>query len=104
LVLLGFAKLGSIIKFIPRPVIVGFTSGIGVIIWISQWKDFFGLPDIQGTYFHSKILYLISVFPQLHMTTTLVALFSLLIVIFAVKIPYLNRIPSPLLALIFGTT
>ena len=44
LMLMGFSRLGSIIKFIPAPVIVGFTSGIGVIIWVGQWKDFFGLP------------------------------------------------------------
>ena len=41
LALLGFARLGNIIKFIPDPVIVGFTAGIGVIIFVSQWKDFF---------------------------------------------------------------
>jgi len=42
--LLGLARLGSIIKFIPAPVIVGFTAGIGVIIFVGQWKNFFGLP------------------------------------------------------------
>ena len=42
LLLMGVAKLGNIIKFIPDPVIVGFTSGIGVIIFVGQWKDFFG--------------------------------------------------------------
>ena len=35
---------GRIIKFIPDPVIVGFTAGIGVIIWVGEWRDFFGLP------------------------------------------------------------
>jgi MFS superfamily sulfate permease-like transporter len=40
LLLLGIARLGAIIKFIPDPVIVGFTAGIGVIIWVGQWKDF----------------------------------------------------------------
>lgn len=43
LVLFGFAKFGNIIKFIPRPVIMGFTSGIAVLIFSSQIKDFFGL-------------------------------------------------------------
>src|SRR5690554_2214854 len=52
LLLLGLARMGSIIKFIPAPVIVGFTSGIAVIIWISQWKDFFGLPAIPAGHFH----------------------------------------------------
>ncbi len=44
LVMLGFARLGSIIKFIPHPLIVGFTTGIAVIIFSSQIKDLFGLP------------------------------------------------------------
>ncbi len=43
LVIMGFAGLGNIIKFIPHPLIVGFTSGIAVIIFSSQLKDFFGL-------------------------------------------------------------
>jgi SulP family sulfate permease len=43
LVLMGLARLGSVIKFIPHPVIVGFTSGIAVIIFSSQVKDFLGL-------------------------------------------------------------
>src|SRR4051812_43774826 len=43
LVILGLARLGAAIKFIPHPVIVGFTSGIAVIIFSSQVKDFLGL-------------------------------------------------------------
>lgn len=44
LIAMGFAKLGSLLKFVPYPLIVGFTSGIAVIIFSSQIKDFFGLP------------------------------------------------------------
>lgn len=43
LMIMGFAKLGSVIKFIPHPLIVGFTTGIALIIFSSQMKDFFGL-------------------------------------------------------------
>src|SRR5678810_387780 len=43
LVILGAVKLGSVIKFIPHPVVTGFTSGIAVIIFSSQVKDFLGL-------------------------------------------------------------
>jgi len=43
LIILGFARLGSVIKFIPHPLIVGFTSGIALIIFSSEIKDFFGL-------------------------------------------------------------
>jgi SulP family sulfate permease len=44
LVGMGLARLGNLLKFIPYPLIVGFTSGIAVIIFSSQIKDFFGLP------------------------------------------------------------
>ena len=43
LIIMGLARLGTVIKFIPHPVTVGFTSGIAVIIFSSQIKDFFGL-------------------------------------------------------------
>src|SRR5256714_9993302 len=43
LVVLGLTGLGSAVKFIPRPVVVGFTNGIAVIIASTQIKDFFGL-------------------------------------------------------------
>src|SRR5580658_4702303 len=43
LILMGLLRLGSVIKFIPYPLIVGFTSGIALIIFSSQVKDFFGL-------------------------------------------------------------
>lgn len=103
LLLLGFAKLGSIIKFIPDPVIVGFTAGIGVIIWVGQWPSFFGLPDIAGGHFHDKLWQLIQVFPQLHWTTTALAVVSLLLVIYGPRIPGLTRVPGPLIALVVAT-
>jgi SulP family sulfate permease len=43
IMLMGFIRLGSVIKYIPHPLIVGFTSGIALIIFSSQIKDFFGL-------------------------------------------------------------
>lgn len=104
LFLLGVTKMGSIIKFIPDPVILGFTSGIGIIIWVSQWKDFFGLPvSIEG-HFHTKLLNLIQAFPHLHMETTLLAIFSLLLVIYSPRLPGFKRIPGPLVALLVVTS
>ena len=41
--IMGFARFGSVIKFIPHPLVVGFKAGIAVIIFSSQMKDFFGL-------------------------------------------------------------
>ena len=55
LLAMGAARLGSVIKYIPDPVIVGFTSGIGVIIFVGQWKDFLGLhPARSGVHFHEQ--------------------------------------------------
>ena len=48
LVAMGLAKMGAIFKFIPYPIVVGFTSGIALTIFSTQMKDFFGLPlDLQ---------------------------------------------------------
>ena len=50
LLVFGFARLGAVIKYIPNPVIVGFTAGIAVIIFVGQWKDFLGLtPAASGS-------------------------------------------------------
>jgi SulP family sulfate permease len=103
LLVLGVAKLGSIIRYIPDPVIVGFTSGIGVIIWVGQWQEFFGLPKIEGEHFHQKLVSIFHAFPQMNWATTSLALFSLALVIFGPKIPKLSKVPGPLLALITVT-
>jgi SulP family sulfate permease len=103
LLLLGFAKMGVLIKFIPAPVIVGFTAGIGVIIWIGQWEYFFGLPPVAGGHFHEKLLHLVEALPDLSLTTTALALLSLLLVLYSSKIPGLRRIPGPMVALVIST-
>ncbi len=101
LVLLGVMRLGAVIKFIPRPVTVGFTSGIAVIIWVGQWKDFFGLPAPQGEHFHEKFLALASSFGQLHLNTTMLAGLSLAVLLLSPKI--FKRVPSPLVAMVLVT-
>ncbi|MFP5407048.1 MAG: SulP family inorganic anion transporter, partial [Gammaproteobacteria bacterium] len=103
LLLLGVARMGVIIKFIPDPVILGFTAGIGVIIWVGQWKDFFGLPAVQGEHFHEKFWHLLQAFPQFHVATTLLSLLSLALVILTPRIPRLQRVPGPLVALVVAT-
>ncbi|GAB6042762.1 SulP family inorganic anion transporter [Endothiovibrio diazotrophicus] len=104
LILLGVARLGSIIKYIPDPVIVGFTAGIGVIIWVGQWKDFFGLPAVHGEHFHQKLVALLAELPQLHGATTALAVGSLLLVLLTPRIPGLRKIPGPLVAMVAATT
>ncbi|MDV7103452.1 SulP family inorganic anion transporter [Vibrio sp. TH_r3] len=104
LFIFGLTKLGSIIKFIPAPVIVGFTTGIGVVIWVGQWQDFFGLPAVSGEHFHQKLTHLIQMLPSLHFTTTMFGALSLMVLILAPKIPHVKKIPAPLIALVMATS
>jgi SulP family sulfate permease len=102
LLVMGLVRFGAVIKYIPDPVIVGFTSGIAVIIWVGQWKDFFGLkPELGAENFHEKIWDLAVAFPSLHIETTLLAVLTLLLVIYSPRI--FKRIPSPLIAMVVAT-
>jgi sulfate permease, SulP family len=104
IILVGFgaARLGAVIKFIPSPVIVGFTAGIGVIIFVGQWKDFLGLsPAPSGLHFHEKVIALIQAMPTINPVTTGLALLALLILIIGPR--YLKRIPAPLVAMVVIT-
>ena len=102
LVAMGVAKLGGVIKYIPDPVIIGFTTGIGIIIWVGQWKDFFGLQPLSGgEHFHEKLAHLIAALAHPHVATTGIALISLTILILTPR--YLKRVPPPLVAMVFAT-
>ena len=108
LLAMGLAQLGSVIRFIPDPVIVGFTSGIAVIIWTGQWKDFFGLtPEATGAHFHEKIWSLFKAFPALDLTTTAIGVGTLVAIVAAnrlfERIPGLRRVPAPLFGMLLAT-
>lgn len=103
LLLLGFMRLGSVIRYIPDPVIIGFTAGIGVIIWVGQWRDFFGLPQVQGIHFHQKLWFLLTHLLELNMATTGLGLLALAILILVPRVPGMARIPGPLVALVLVT-
>jgi SulP family sulfate permease len=108
LLVMGLARLGSVIKFIPSPVIVGFTAGIGVIIWTGQWKDFFGLhPAASGLHFHEKFIAVLRAFPDVHPATTAIAALTLVILIagnrWFPRVPGLKRVPAPLVAMLIAT-
>jgi len=108
LLAMGLGRLGGVIRFIPEPVIVGFTSGIAVIIWVGQWKDFFGLPAQPPTeHFHEKLWHLLQSLPQLDVATTAIGLGTLLVVVFGAKwlprVPGMRRVPSPLVAMLLAT-
>ena len=102
LVAFGFARLGAVIKYIPNPVIVGFTAGIAVIIFVGQWKDFFGLsPAPSGLHFHEKIWSLLQALPTTNLATTGLALLALSILTVGTR--FLRRVPAPLAALVIVT-
>lgn len=103
LVLMGVFRMGAVIRFIPAPVIAGFTAGIGVIIWIGQWPDFFGIASPKGDHFHEKLPILIRSLPDFHVATTMLALLGLAILIISPRIPSLQRIPGPLTAMVVIT-
>ena len=102
LMIMGFFRFGSTIKFIPYPVIVGFTSGIALIIFSSQMNDLFGLGldrapadfiEKWASYFHH--------FNGINYYALGVSAGSLLVIRFWKKIS--SRIPGPLIALIVST-
>jgi SulP family sulfate permease len=104
LLALGLTRMGGIIRFIPDPVITGFTAGIGVIIFVSQWRYFLGLPVSGGEHFHEKVWALLQVMPQAHWTTAAIACVSLAAVVFASRLPGFKRVPGPLVALVLATS
>ena len=102
LVLLGVTGLGTAVKYFPRPVVVGFTNGIAILIASTQIRDFFGLKmdHVPGDFFH-RMAALGRAFPTLNWTATLLAVGSLAVMILCLK--FARRIPGPILAC-FGAT
>ncbi|MBS3158646.1 STAS domain-containing protein [Candidatus Woesearchaeota archaeon] len=105
LVIMGLAKFGSAIKFIPHPVIVGFTSGIAITIFLSQIKDFLGLNmgNVPSNFIDKFVAY------EKHITgvnwyAAVISVACVHIIVFWKKIPAIGRkIPGSLIALILAT-
>src|SRR5699024_12422224 len=67
LVFMAVFKFGSLITYIPRPVTIGFTSGIAVIIFSGQLENFLGLENIEKKqYFHQNMLEIIQHLPSVN--------------------------------------
>lgn len=103
LLLMGIARMGAVIRFIPMPVIVGFTAGIGVIIFLGQWSYFLGLPPAGGEHTHERLWQLLAAMPHFHAATLAMGLGSLAVLIVAPRIKLLARVPAPLIALVLAT-
>ncbi len=102
LVVLGMFHLGTVIKFIPYPIVVGFTAGIAVTIFSTQMNDFFGLglKNVPSEFIPKWGMY-ISNFMNVDWMTLCVGLVALLIIIITPKIS--RRLPGALLAIIIVT-
>jgi SulP family sulfate permease len=86
LIMLGASKLGTLIKYIPYPVVTGFTSGIAIIIISTQIRDFFGLPNKLPPDFIGKLRSLAETFQPNWATVVLATLASLAIWLWPKKI------------------
>ena len=103
LILLGVFRLGTIIKFIPYPIVVGFTSGIAVTIFTTQIKDLLGLSidgKLPGDFLSKWAVYLQNLH-TIDWTTAAVGLLSIIIIALTPKVS--KKIPGSLVAIIVMT-
>ena len=104
LILLGVFKLGKIIKFIPYPIIVGFTSGIAVTIFTTQIADIFGLnfggEKVPGDFIGKWIIYF-QHFDTINWVNTLISISSIFIIVITPRI--VKKVPGSLVAIIVIT-
>ena len=104
LVLLGIFKLGTIIKFIPYPIIIGFTSGIAVTIFTTQIADIFGLnfngEKVPGDFIGKWILYFHH-FDTVNWWNVVVSVASIFII--AITPKFSKKIPGSLVAIVLVT-
>lgn len=102
LIFLGVFKLGTIIKFIPYPIVVGFTSGIAVTIFTTQIKDLFGLTmkTVPADFLSKWVAYAHDL-PTIDFWSTLVGILSIIII--AVTPRFSKKIPGSLIAIILMT-
>ncbi|MBF8294951.1 MAG: SulP family sulfate permease [Bacteroidetes bacterium] len=102
LIIMGLARLGTLLKFIPYPLTVGFTSGIALIIFTSQINDILGLHirNLPSNFFEKWYVYAQSL-RSIDVNSLLVGLGSLLVIVFWPRISH--RVPGPLVALLLAT-
>lgn len=104
LVLMGFLKLGTVIKFIPYPIVIGFTSGIALTIFSTQIRDFLGLTieDAVPSGFFEKWLTYFHHFDTINWAATLIAIASVAIIMITPRLS--KKIPGSLVAILVMTT
>ena len=102
LMIMGIAGMGTAVKFIPRPVVIGFTNGIAILIASTQIKDFFGLQlaKVPGV-FWQRMEALAASFHTLSYTATALAAGTVLVMILCRTLS--NRIPGAIVVFVLGT-
>ena len=98
LVVMGLAKLGSVIKFIPYPLVIGFTSGIALVIFFSQIKDSLGLKSVPSNFVLKWKEYI----THINWYATLLAVSTIVITMTWTRIS--RKIPGSLVAIFLTTT
>lgn len=102
LALLGVTGLGTAVKYIPRPVVIGFTNGIAVLIASTQIKDFFGLTiDKVPSEFPARIQSIIQHWDTLSLQATMVSTGALVLILLMAR--FVKRVPGSIVALFLGT-
>lgn len=102
LLIMGLAKLGRVIEFIPYPVTTGFIAGTGVVICALQIKDFFGLDLlVQPKYFVDRLIGLAEAFPTWKIGDTAIGIITLIVMMLWPR--FKLRIPAHLIAMIVGS-
>lgn len=102
LIAFGFLRLGSLLKFIPHPLIVGFTSGIALVIFSTQIKDAFGLQiEKVPSEFIAKWQVYFENITSFNPTAIIITLLTILLVVYTPKIT--KKIPGSFIAIVFIT-
>lgn len=101
LMIMALVHAGELIKFIPYPVVVGFTSGIALLIAFSQVRDFFGLQvdSVPPDFIHKLMVYLAHL-DEMNSVAVIVSLTSIAIIVLTKK--YIPKIPSPIIVVVLG--
>lgn len=102
LIAMGLMKLGTVIKFIPYPVVVGFTSGIALTIFATQIKDLFGLQidKVPADFLHKWVVYAHNI-SSINWWATLIGVLSIAIIAITPQIS--KKIPGSLIAIVLMT-
>lgn len=102
LILMGVLRMGTIIQYFPKPVTIGFTAGIAIIIFSGQIADFLGLTDVlKKEYFHENMFEIVMVLGAIDFYSLLTAVICLAVIIAAMR--FFPKIPGALLGLIVST-